>query len=177
MVKYLFDANTFIAPHRLYYSNDIAPSFWIWLEQNYGDNIFLIDKVRDELINNSDFLGTWVRNAIHNHDNVLYTNSDQHIVDNYASIMQYITTCGFYKPASYNTWAQGNKADPFLISTALKFNNNREEAVIVTMEKRLGGLNTTNPTSSEPRIPDVADYYNLQCIDVFEFMRRLNSNL
>lgn len=49
MVKYLFDANTFITPHRLYYSHDIVPSFWRWLDQNYANNIFLIDKVRDEL--------------------------------------------------------------------------------------------------------------------------------
>lgn len=177
MVKYLFDANTLITPHRLYYSQDIVPSFWTWLDQNYANNIFLIDKVRDELTNSPDFLGNWVRDAIRQHNNLVYTNSDQEIINNFGLVMQHITTCGYYKPASYNTWAQGSKADPYLISTALKYNNNSEEPIIVTMERRLGGLNTTNPTSAEPRIPDVADSFNVECIDLFEFMRRFQSNL
>lgn len=108
MVKYFFDANTFITPHRLYYSHDIVPSFWRWLDQNYSDNIFLIDKVRDELTNNNDFLGNWIRDAIDNYDNLIYTNSDQDIMGNYGLVMQYITACGYYKPSSYNAWAQGS---------------------------------------------------------------------
>lgn len=45
------------------------------------------------------------------------------------------------------------------------------------MEQRQGGLNTINPTSAEPRIPDVADQFNVQCIDLFQFMRELHSEL
>src|SRR5699024_6983631 len=115
--------------------------------------------------------------AINNHNNVIYTNSDQDIMNNFGLIMQYITTCGNYKPSSYNTWIQGTKADPYLISTALKYNNNKDKAIIVTMEKRLGGLNTINPTKAEPRIPDVSDHFGVQCIDLFDFMRCFHSNL
>ena len=82
-------------------------------------------------------------------------------------IIQYIASCGLYKESALNTWAQGNIADPWLIASA-KVNG----YTLVTEEKPSSGLSKKTPNKGA-KIPDVARYFGVKTIDVFDMMRKL----
>jgi hypothetical protein len=52
-----------------------------------------------------------------------------------------------------------NGADPFVIALA-----KQKGCIVVTEEKR-------NGTDLNPKIPNICDYYNIQCIDLIDFLR------
>ena len=57
---YLIDANCFIEPKNRYYSFDICPGFWDWLDQqNQLGILYSIDKVGQELTAQNDDLAKW----------------------------------------------------------------------------------------------------------------------
>ncbi|TDL96621.1 DUF4411 family protein [Macrococcus carouselicus] len=60
-----------------------------------------------------------------------------------------------------------DKADLWLIAVAKVYGY-----TIVTMEKRDRNLSDSNPTKRELHISDVCDRFEVECIDLFELMRR-----
>ena len=70
-----------------------------------------------------------------------------------------------YKQKSFDEWATFEKADPWLIAIA-----KAHDYTIVTMEERNRNLNPSNPTSKEPRIPDVCDALGVNCINLYDLM-------
>lgn len=62
---YLLDANIFMAAARTYYSFDLAPSFWTWLEAQHQNGVFFsIDAVRQEINQGNDRLAQWAASQI-----------------------------------------------------------------------------------------------------------------
>ncbi len=62
-MPYLLDTNVFIQAKNLYYGFDVCPGFWDWLDLgNEQNNVFSIEKVRDELIAGDDELAQWAKN-------------------------------------------------------------------------------------------------------------------
>jgi len=58
---YLMDSNTFIAPFKMYYPFDFAPSFWDFLGSNISDGkIVVLKKVYDEVAKGTDDLSVWI---------------------------------------------------------------------------------------------------------------------
>lgn len=168
-MNYLFDANSLITPHRNYYPHELFPSFWDWLENLFIQNSFLIDKVYKELTyDKNDFLCAWVNNIISQSDAVIKTNTPE-IITNYGLVMNYVKSYEYYTDASFKSWADFDKADPFLIATAIDKN-----AIIVTEEKF---ITLNSPTKSEPKIPNVAKYFGIKCISLIQFLQLNNFNL
>ncbi|MDE0502495.1 MAG: DUF4411 family protein, partial [Candidatus Poribacteria bacterium] len=61
---FLLDADAFIGAHRRYYALDLCPGFWECLIHYCGENrVRSIDRVRDEILINSDRLSGWVKQA------------------------------------------------------------------------------------------------------------------
>lgn len=59
-MKYLLDANVFIAANNLHYGLDFCPAFWDWLvECNDTEKVFSIEKVGDEIEAGEDQLSIW----------------------------------------------------------------------------------------------------------------------
>jgi hypothetical protein len=58
-----------------------------------------------------------------------------------------------------------NTADPFVIALAKQMN-----CKLVTDEKRGG-------SEQNPKIPNVCDAYSVQCVNFFDFLRKLNIKL
>lgn len=173
MTGYLLDSNVFIAAHRNFYAHDIVPSFWQWLDEDAAEKVFIIDKVNNELQKDEDFLSSWIKNFLsRNPENLIKTSSDQEIIDNYSKVIHHLSVCGFYKPESFSQWFEADKADPFLIATAMV-----KDLQIVTLERRHPDLNIKIPTKREPKIPDVADALRVDCIDLYEFMRSLDCKI
>jgi hypothetical protein len=60
MGVYIVDSNFFIQAHRVIYPLDVAFSYWnkVKLLAN-GGKIICIDKVKDEIFDKNDALGSW----------------------------------------------------------------------------------------------------------------------
>ena len=61
-MAYLLDSNVFIQAKNLHYGFDFCPAFWEWIDkENKQQNVFSIEKVRDELIAGDDELAQWAQ--------------------------------------------------------------------------------------------------------------------
>lgn len=160
--KYLLDANTFIRPYRSFYKMERFPSYWKWLEKQRESGIVLPRVVYNELTKKGqDPLSQWV---IANFQALIfddYENNPQYVM-NYRQVIQFIATSGYYKDPGVQNWMDLTKADPQLIAIAMTYGWQ-----IVTFEQSAGHLDKRNPTSKEPKIPDVADHFGVKCVDLF----------
>ena len=171
MKKYLIDSNSLRSPYRTFYQFDLVPSFWKWFKKTYDQSIYLVDKVRDELCHakkNKDDLQIWVEENCLAKGKIILPNSDSIVLNEYATVLNYVAESPFYKQKSYDEWAAFEKADPWLIALAKAY-----DYTIVTMEERNLNLNSKNPTSKEPRIPDVCAALGVECINLYDLMREV----
>lgn len=172
MKKYLIDSNSLISPYRTFYQFDLVPSFWKWFKRTYDQSIYLVDKVRDELCHakgkNKDELQIWVEQNCLSKGKIILPNGDGDVLNEYAIVLNYIDSSPLYKQKSYDEWADFAKADPWLIALA-----KAHEYTIVTMEERNFNLGPNNPTSKEPRIPDVCAELNVDCINLYDLMHEV----
>lgn len=175
MTKYILDSNSFISPYNDYYRQPLFPSFWNWYKEEItkpqGD-IILPKCVYDELEAGKDDLAEWVKNNL---NPVVYNERKIDAVwNNYAQVINFISN-GSYRTPAVNNWKQAGKADPLLIAIAMTL----ADAKIVTFERRSGNFrrnsngnivlkNQNNPLGREPKIPDVADQFNVSCITLFD---------
>lgn len=62
-MAYLLDTNIFIDAKNRYYRPKVCPGFWDWLIQANGtDNVYSIDRVYDELTEDSDHeVSVWAK--------------------------------------------------------------------------------------------------------------------
>lgn len=60
MRNYILDTNIFIEAYQRYYSFDICPGFWDWLERKHEEgSVFSIKEVYDELLRKEDEVSEW----------------------------------------------------------------------------------------------------------------------
>ena len=166
---FLIDSNSFITPYRQYYSFDFARSFWDQLEQNIDSGkIAILDIVLDEILKGKDELKDWVAGLKPEH---FIDHRDAQILAYYGEIMQYLQTSPYYKETALAEWAKATVADPWLIAVAKVHN-----CTIVTFE----GPNS-NPNEKQPwkmaKIPNVADEFGVQTVNLFSMMRTLQFKL
>lgn len=175
MVKYLIDSNCLIEAYRRYYNFDIVPSFWHQFKRTYDQSVFLLDKVKNEICLQTDpikkdELQLWLEQNCLIGGKVISCTKNQAVIDQYQIILQYVYNAPHYRESSFREWALSmDKADPWLIAVA-----SIDNYTIVTLETRDSNLSANNPTRKEPKIPDVCDYFGVECINLFDFMRREN---
>lgn len=162
---FLVDSNSFMTPFRFYYAFDLVPAYWKELVKHIkAGRIVVLDNVKEEIDKGDDDLSKWIQSL--DGLTVIPKVTEQTVV-HYQKIIQYIASCGLYKESALNTWAQGNIADPWLIASA-KVNG----YTLVTEEKPSSGLSKKTPNKGA-KIPDVARYFGVKTIDVFDMMRKL----
>ena len=83
-------------------------------------------------------------------------------------MLNHINQSGFYKALALKIWSEGNVADPWIIASA-KANC----YTIVTEEIPSGGLSIKTPNKSA-KIPDVAKYFDVKTVNIFDMMRKLH---
>ena len=96
---------------------------------------------------------------------MIFPNGDAAALAEYAAVLNYLSESPLYKQKSFDEWATFEKADPWLIAIA-----KAHGYTIVTMEERNRNLNPSNPTSKEPRIPDVCAALGVECINLYDLM-------
>ena len=130
-MKYIIDSNWFVTPHRSFCPTDVGVSFWSKL-RTLAENgkICSIDKVQDELYNNSDELKNWMETSLSDSFFVKFDNAMS--VQKLTAIVQWATTNTFYIPKAKTKFLRMDKADIYLASFA---SVNPAEWTIVSMER------------------------------------------
>ncbi|APZ42527.1 DUF4411 family protein [Acidihalobacter ferrooxydans] len=111
-MKYLLDANVFIAANNLHYGLDFCPAFWDWLlAANYRQSVYSIEKVGDEIEAGEDQLSEWAKGCGEH----FFLKPDAKVLEVMAEVSQWVTSNG-YTPAAINTFLQ--VADYWLVAHA-----------------------------------------------------------
>ncbi len=138
-MKYLLDANVFIAAKNLHYGMDFCAAFWDWLvESNRGRKVFSIEKVKDELEVVDDELAAWVSER----DEGFFLKPDLDVLKAMGSTSKWVND-NAYTPAAKNAFFQA--ADYWLVAHALAGGY-----VVVTHEKPAD-------TENKVKIPNVCE--------------------
>lgn len=169
--KYLIDANSIITPYNTFYQFDFAPSFWEQLKNNFYNNIYIIDKVKDEILkpNNKDYLSKFIDSI--SKENIIKTKSQPDIINKYSEILNFIRDNPLYSDIALKNWADTKVADAWLIATASVYNY-----TIITFEVSAGNINPKNP-SKNPKIIDIANGFNVKCENLYYMMKNLKFKL
>lgn len=185
MTEYILDSNVFISPFNDFYRMPLFPSFWAWYKNKITvqpSNIILPRCVFNELKKGNDKLSDWVDKNL---KLIVYDETKNSSVwKNYAKVIDYISNSNCYKNPGIDEWKKSGKADPLLIAIAMTL----VDAKVVTFEKRTGHLfrntdgnivlkNKNNLIGSEPKIPDVADQFNIDCIDLYDLEEELKARI
>ncbi|PYE29954.1 uncharacterized protein DUF4411 [Idiomarina fontislapidosi] len=155
---YLLDANTYIQAKNLYYGMDICPAYWDFLDATFlNGDVCSINQVYRELTDGNDELKDWVKERkehfINNDDDAtqtLYTHIAQHLFAN-----------------DYNANSRDNfleKADAWIIAKAAAIG-----ATVVSLES------LAPQQSKRVKVPNVCNDFGVDCINTFEFLRRVNA--
>ncbi|MBO7448735.1 MAG: DUF4411 family protein [Clostridiales bacterium] len=163
MDRYLLDSNSFITPYKNYYAFDLVPRYWDMFKAVLMRNdVALLDMVYDEIDAGNDALTEWLKQI--NGINIL-NHREPTVVSKYGEVIRYLSSSPLYSDKAVRQWAS-SIADPWLIATA-----SVNDYKIITFETPNKNLNSKNP-AGKPKIPDVANVFNVQCENLFYFMRK-----
>ena len=152
-MKYLLDANVFMAANNLHYGLDFCPAFWDWLiVGNARGKVFSIEKVEDEISAGDDVLTEWADGP----GKHLFLKPDSETLKSMTQVSQWVTENG-YTSAAVNNFLQ--VADYWLVSHALAHG-----LVVVTHEKPAD-------TPNKVKIPNVCVGLGVKVMTPFEMLR------
>jgi rRNA-processing protein FCF1 len=158
MIKYCLDANFFVQGWNKYYSPDFCSGYWDIID-NLGKNgiVFIPQEVMSELQKKDDNLKKWLKDKKHL----------EHKIDlNVQNCLKELYITDPSHKLLTNSEKNRSMADPWVIAHAMAQN-----AIVVTKE-----VKDTNPNSKKIKIPNVCENMNIECIDDFEFIRRMKLN-
>ena len=153
-MAYLLDSNVFIQAKNLHYSFDFCPAFWDWIHSgNQRDNVFSIQKVRDEIAEGADDLAQWATQ----YDHKFFLESDSSVVNSLQLTSRWASGQS-YLSGAVSTFLQS--ADYYLVAHAHAY-----EHVVVTHE-------IASNSQKRIKIPDACRAMQVRCISPFEMLRR-----
>ena len=156
-MKYLIDSNIFIESKNSFYAFDICPGFWNWLKSS--ESLQSIEKVKEELNAGEDELKAWVNSNL---PDSFFLHEDKSVQELYSEIAAYVMALPEdYKLSGKLKFLDG--ADGWLIAVARRYN-----FTIITHEK-YDALRR-----SKILIPNVAEHYQVRCINIFTALREMN---
>ncbi len=159
--KYLLDANALIEANRRYYSSDICPGFWNFLEFSNGNAaVFSIDRIGKEIHDGAgrDFLKEWVGN-----NSAFFLSTDiSKTINHYRAMVSWVSSSTQFLPEAKAEFA--SVADGWLIAHA-----RAEEYVLVTHE-----ICAKDARKKVP-IPNVCKEFGVRYCNTFEMLRILKA--
>ncbi|MFC6163996.1 DUF4411 family protein [Lactiplantibacillus dongliensis] len=139
------------------YRRAFFPVVWNFFTSH--KDVYISNRVYDEILKLDDDLCEWTKD---NYKNRVLSVEDS--VVEYARVINYVTSSGKWEAAGYEEWSRdGAKADPWLIACAMK-----HDLIIVTDENNTGPNGA--PTRNEPKIPFVADHFNVKTMNFWSFL-------
>jgi hypothetical protein len=151
---YLLDSNILTEAKNRYYSFDICPGFWSWLDaESVLGGVASIKRIRAEINDGDDDdpLKLWVA------ENKLdFLEPDAATVEAMKEVTQWVMAQDYNEANRAGFFA---KADPLLIAHA-----KAHDYTVVTHEKKVPG------NSKKVKIPNVCEALDVKCIDTFQML-------
>jgi predicted nucleic acid-binding protein len=149
MTKYVFDTNVFINLQRRQ-PIDIYPSVWEKIGSLMKDGVIISSQeVYDEIVVGGDVLENWAKKR------------RECFIPSEITVQQKVRAILREHRGLVEGGKRKNSADPFVIALAQEKN-----CKVVTEETR-------TRSKESPKIPDVCDYYHVECIDFVGFSREM----
>lgn len=159
MVDYWLDSNVFIEGKKGPYGFDIAPRFWIMIDELIADNrISCPAMVYNELLGTQDDLAAWAQNR---RESGLFIQPDTEVQEAYRMVGEYVIQ---RYPDNQARRRFLDRADPWVIAHATA-----QGGAVVTLEVIM-------PDSShQVRVPNVCRHsgFNVRCINTYDMLREL----
>lgn len=163
---YLLDTNIYISFYDRYYPKEYFPTFWEKITPIIASQVVIPDVVVNENVQSDwfkqDFLAKNYPNNFLSHKNYSST---------WAEVLKYIADNDSYSDKALigsRSWAHESIADGWIVAMAKK-----DGYTIVTDETHNANLNVRKP-SKNPKVPDVADAFDVRCINRLEFFKEVN---
>lgn len=186
---FLIDSDTFIASSQRFYCFSCVPGFWTWLSQTVSQvdsHLIIPHCVYEELTVGKDELSLWAKNFLAK--NVQDERLNPTIWNNYAKIMKYINDGIIYTGFGAVDWSKPKKADPKLIAIAMTYGYKivtfeQKSGQFVPIYNAAGDIISNKPkqknynTTKEPKIPDVAEHFGVQCVDLYDLEKKLSLSI
>ena len=159
--RFVLDANVFIEAHRRYYAFDICPGYWAALATHHGGGrLCSIDRVRDELLGQTDALSQWVQQLP---GSFFEATGDPAVTTWFGRIIAWVQAQSQFFLAAKEAFAAG--ADGWRIGYA-----KAQGLVIATNE-------VPNPAiKRRVSIPDVCNAFGVDYTDTFDLLRALGAS-
>jgi hypothetical protein len=159
--NFVLDANVFIEAHKRYYAFDICPGYWATLlDRHSGGRVCSIDRVRDELLDQSDALADWVRQIP---GAFFVRTGNRPEAEWYGRIMTWLQAQSAYSTAAKTDFAA--KADGWLIAHA------KAQGLTVATDEVL------NPAiRRRVPVPNVCVAFGVDYVNTFDMLRALRAS-
>jgi hypothetical protein len=164
--RYWLDSSLFITAEKTMFAFDINASFWGWMSDALDKGtVGAPKKVYEEVVENvrkEDELVRWVKAR---RKCGLCIEPDANVLAALKKVTAYVfEDGGRYKPAFAIHFVKG--ADPWIIAYAMA-----HKGVVVSQET------DGQPTANRVRIPDVCEHFGVECIKVWDMLRKLEVRL
>lgn len=160
---YLIDTNILIYASKVTNPLDIHPTYWAKMKEILNrDDVFSVDKVKDEIYYYEDELLNWCKENINNN----FWKKTSHILSEYAELQNWVQTRNYYDTALIE-FADVKNADPFILAYSLNTIRKSQDITIVTLE-------VSNPDSKKRvKLPDICINFGIRFINNNEFFREI----
>ena len=157
MPEYWLDSNIFIEGKKGPYGFDIAPRFWVLIDELVaGGRISCPMRVYDELLDGQDDLAAWAQER---RESGLFLEPEAAVQETFAQIAGYVQAS---YPNTNSTQRFLDRADPWVIAHAIV-----EGSAVVTMEIAV------QPNVQKVKIPNVCCHFNVPCVNTYQMLREL----
>lgn len=155
-MTYLLDTNVFIEAKNRYYSFELCPAFWDWLDDaNTAGRVASVEKVREELRDQKDDLAAWATDR----DASFFLPPDEAVL---ASLVE------------ATEWASGKLDDPYRQSAINEFADSADLYLIAHAHAH-GMIVVTHEIAApeaqkQIKIPDVCEALEIECVNPFAML-------
>lgn len=160
MRRYLLDSNVFIEAKNRYYSFEICPGFWSWMDHVVAaGEVLSIEMVRDELLTGNDELAEWIEGR---KKASWFLKQDDAVTQGHFARIATGVQAGPYTTAAKNEFLSG--ADPWLVAKAKVIG-----AAVVTLE-------VAEPASKKRvPLPNICADENVGFVSTFDLLEKLEA--
>ena len=152
-MAYMLDSNVFIEAKNCHYGFDFCPAFWEWMiKSNVNGVVASIFEVAEEIAKKTDILSEW---AIGPGEQIFQYPRDD--LEPAITELAHWSSKKLYEPRAYRKFL--NSTDYWLVAHSMA-----HRRTLVTHEVK-------SDSRKIIKIPDVCNYFDINCITPFEMLR------
>jgi hypothetical protein len=163
MIEYWIDSDSLINPYRGPYNFKYGTKFWDFLESKAKEGIICspdivlsMELTSSKPPKEKDELELWAKAQ----NGILFIPPDSSVQVEFRKVANYVQSNGRYKQQWIASWL--TCADPWLIACPMALGGK-----IVTFE-------APAPAGTKPKIPDIAHYFGIDCLTIWDMLVNLD---